>query len=187
MRMKAKKPLLLIALAVSLLALLVMTWAGSALAAPSPLDNHHSAVVSGSVEYVGWVFGPSTYDKGGYSYWPGNMLTWKLHGDLEGTYTQTLTYISPLSNPAAYVIEGSAMFTGTILGVNTTWTACVHGAGLLDVSDPANHPFKGKDFWTSTLTGSVTPAHMRGSIFIAGTYDYGVSPDHYTYAGLLVW
>ena len=128
------------------------------------------------------------YDKGCYHYSTGNLLTWTLHGDLEGTYVMSITYIWPLSNPAAYKFEGHATFKGTILGVKTSWTARVRGSGLMDYSDPENHPFKGEESWTSTLTSSGTPlSHMRGSIVIRGAFDYGVSPDQYTYTGSVMW
>ena len=186
--MKIKRPLFLIALTVSLMVLMVMTWTASALGAPRPLHNHQPLAVTGTVEFVDWVFGEDFYvDDDGNTYWSGNVLTWTLEGDLEGTYVQTITYVYPMDDPGAYEIVGSCTFEGTILGARTSWTADVEGSGLMDYSDLDNHPFKGEDSWTSTLTSSATPlSHMRGSIFIAGAFDepyYSI----YTYTGSLVW
>jgi hypothetical protein len=140
------------------------------------------------VEFVDWVFGEDFYgDDDGNTYWSGNVLTWTLEGDLEGTYVQTITYVYPADESGAYGIVGSCTFEGTILGAKTSWTANVQGSGLMDLSDPEHHPFKGGDSWISTLTSSASPlSHMRGDIRMEGFFDepyYSI----YTYTGTLVW
>ena len=193
--MKTRRPLLfLIVLAVSLMVLMVMTWTASALAAPRPLDNHEPLAVTGTVEFVSWVFGDPAdqYIEDGYLYWPGNVVTWQLHGDLEGIYVQNITYIWSLDYPdpnvGPYEIVGTCTFDGTVLGAETSWTADVAGSGLMDLSDLENHPFKGEDCWTSTVTSSASPlSHMRGSIFIEGVFDDPWSSGPYTYTGSLTW
>jgi hypothetical protein len=162
---------------------------GSAVAAPGPLDTHTPLTVTGTVEYVDWIFSDPEdwyYDQDGNLYQPGNLVTWKLHGDLEGTYVQTITYVMPADSWTDYGIEGRATFEGTVLGAKTKWTANVHGSGVLDISDLENHRFKGEDSWTSTITSSESPlSHMRGSIFIHGFYDS--LWNSYAYIGWLTW
>jgi hypothetical protein len=192
--MKIKKSLFLIAPTVSLLVLALMTWAGTALAAPQPLDTHQPLSVAGTAEFVDWVFGDPAdqYVENGNLYSPGHVVTWQLHGSLQGTYIQTITYFWPLDSPdpnvGPYGIVGRCTFEGTILGVETRWTADVEGSGLMDLSDLENHPFKGEDSWTSALTRSASPlSHMRGNILMEGVFDEPWSSGPYTYTGTLVW
>ncbi len=125
--MKVKKPLLLVAF-VLLLVALVLAITGMAVAAPA-------TAVKGTVEFQSWERDASTWgppDAKGNWEWPNQVMTWKLHGDLEGTYVMQHHLLREGQHADVYFLKGEATFTGTFKGQKTiNWSATVKGAGRM--------------------------------------------------------
>jgi hypothetical protein len=179
--MKTKKPLLLAAFTLVLVALVVGI-AGLALAATEAPDNHQAIPVVGTVEFSTWT-GPAfpAPDASGNFVWPDQELTYNLHGDLEGTYVLTATWYGSVVSPD-YTFEGQATFTGKVASRRTSWMTDVEGSGVMH----DGYEFAGLQSWISTITSSAGPlSHMRGEITVQDRYGHGDGSDYTTYTGTL--
>jgi hypothetical protein len=165
--MKAKKPLLLVAF-VLLLVVLVLGITGPATAAPA-------TAVKGTVEYQSWTgweyWGPP--DANGNWVWPNQVITWTLHGDLEGNYVMHIIYYGKDNTPV-YFFKGEATFSGTLKGKPSSWSATVKGSGIMH----PGYEFAGKDHWRSALVSG-----MKGQITIHTRFGHNDGTDYAVYTG----
>jgi hypothetical protein len=109
------------------------------------------------------------------------VLIWKLHGDLEGIYVQTITYVVPPPYTVDYSFEGYATFIGTLQGKGTSWTAHVEGHGRYAYAVWAGH-----ESWRTQIfdsTGSLSD--LSGDFGISGYFDFtdATTGEPYTYSG----
>ena len=158
---------------------------GVVLASKQPLHPGETIDVSGILEYVDWIHSdPSTwyFDENGNYVMPGDVMTWKPHGDIEGVYVDVIDTIIPYPwNTGTYYIKGKATFTGEVLGKKTSWTANIEGSGYM----PDYSVFEGQEAWNSTIINATRSlSHMRGVIRIEGEFGPNVV-DPYTYSGTL--
>ena len=191
--MKVKKTLLVAMFALILLVGLVAT--GAALAWPAGVGQGGSQQtrVVGTIEFVDWVHGDPSLRKldpaTNEMVMPGDVLTYKLHGDLEGTYVERITVRARLpldpSGKGPYTLEGRATFAGTLRGKTISWAADIAGAGFIE---PA-YAWRGWETCVATITSSSASFPcLRGTVISVGIFDasdptYGAN----TYSGLLTW
>ena len=184
-----KKLFVMVLVLILLVAMIVQV--GLASAAPPPLHNHRPTQVNGTLEIVSWpiedaiiVPGPNPGDLISSN----NVLTCQMHGDLEGTYTMTLTYRYNLF-ATPYTMSGTETFVGTLMGFPVSYTSEQSGSGEF-AAPLAAGVFAGTESWVSTIVSAETPlSHLRGQINVNGVYDLTVIPEvqEYTYNGELVW
>ena len=187
------KKLYLLVMVIALAAVMIVP-TGGVFAAPPPLHNHYPTSVSGTLEFVSWpgedainTFDPVT----GIAVSSNNILTWEMHGDLEGTYVMDLTYVQNLyENPLHYTMTGTETFEGTLMGRRVSYRAEQVGSGLFACPPfaPPDYNFAGIESWTSTIISPDSPlSHLRGVINVSGIFDFNAEVSDYTYSGELVW
>jgi hypothetical protein len=192
------KKLYLLVMVIALAAVMVIP-TGGVFAAPPPLHNHYPTPVSGTLEFVDWnidnvinTFDPTT----GMSVSYNNILTWEMHGDLEGTYVMNLAYIqywdlsNPTISPLPYTMTGTETFEGTLMGHRVSYRAEQVGSGLFACPPfaPPNFNFAGSESWESTIISADSPlSHLRGVITVSGIFDFNAGISDYEYSGELVW
>ena len=147
-------------------------------AGQQPLHPGETINVNGTLEFVDWIFGDPAdayLDENLNLIAPGHVLTWKLHGNIEGTYVMTISFVFPPPwDFKSYGMVGQAVFTGEVLGKKTTWMAKLEGSGL----EPNYPVFEGEETWDSTITSATRSlSHMRGTITISGILE----PESYVY------
>jgi hypothetical protein len=179
---------------VIVLAVVMVVPTGGVFAAPPPLHNHYPTLVSGTLEFVSWpgedainTFDPVT----GIAVSSNNILTWEMHGDLEGTYVMDLTYVQNLyENPLHYTMTGTETFKGTLMGHRVSYWAEQVGSGDFASfpSPPPDLNFEGSESWDSTIVSADSPlSHLRGVITVSGIFDNDPEVSDYEYSGELVW
>jgi hypothetical protein len=166
---------------VSAMLVIGLSPAGDMFAAKQPLLPGHSTNVSGPVEPVDWIHGDPAdmYFENPNWVLPGDVLTFKLHGDIEGTYVMLVSFIVPPPyDGKVYYFKGQALFSGKVMGEEASWATDVNGGGK-----ETSPPNVGKESWDSAIL-SATPC-MSGSISITGSFDFINNVYDYTYVGTL--
>jgi hypothetical protein len=188
------KKLYLLILVIALAVVMVVP-TGGIFAAPPPLHNHYPTHVSGTLEFVSWPGEDAiieiNWDTGDIVS-SNNILTWEMHGDLEGIYVMDLTYIQNFKNDPLllhYTMTGTETFEGTLMGRRVSYRAVQVGSGDFDspvVIEPLN--FEGSESWESTIVSADSPlSHLRGVINVSGVFDNDPEVSDYSYSGELVW
>ncbi len=179
--MRAKKTVFLTAL--TLMLLLGLVAAGTALAAPAGLDVHSPTHVAGAIVPVSEVPGSRTIDfVTGNTVSIGNVVTYAFHGDLEGTFVET-TNDNGNINTGLYTFVGQVTFDGTLNGKKTHWVGAIAGDGFLD---PSQGYTAGHEAGTISVTSSASPlSHLRGTIHAYGSWT--PTSGSATYWGDLTW
>ncbi len=186
------KKLYLLFLVIALTSAIVVP-TGGVFAAPPPLHNHCPTPVSGTLEFVDWNIENVIYtvDMDGNMVSSNNILTWEMHGDLEGTYVMNLTYVQYIStDPLHYTMTGTETFKGTLMGHRVSYRAEQDGSG--DFASlpftPPDYNFAGIESWESTIVSADSPlSHLRGVITVSGIFDFNAVVSDYEYSGELVW
>jgi hypothetical protein len=137
-----------------------------------------------------WINGDQAdaYVENGYLVYPGNVLTWKLSGDIEGYYVMTVSFIFALdgsmdlvTGEGDYYFKGKAVFDGKVIGERVNWVTDVQGGGH-ESAWPALGG-QGQESWDSTIL-LATPC-VSGSITFTGNFDFATSTFDYSYSGTL--
>ena len=179
--MRGKK---IIFLAVFVVVMVVgLAASGTALASPAKALTHHSVCASGILVPIGQTPGTTTVDPAtGEVVVIGAVTTWALHGDLEGTYCETIDQHGSLIT-GLYTFRGRATFVGTLDGKKIRWAGPVRGNGFLD---PASGGTAGWEKCTVVITRSAgCLPHLRG--FLKASGSWSAEGGSATYKALLVW
>jgi hypothetical protein len=164
--MKGKKGLFLATF--MLMMLIGLAASGAAVASPAKAPAHFSACVSGTVELISETPGSQTINQEtGEVVMIGTVVTYAFHGDLEGTFRETLIERGSLVT-GLYTLHGRVTFVGTLNGKKVRWAGCTSGNGFLD---PASAGTAGWEKSTITVISSAGAfPHLRGSIKAYGSW-----------------
>jgi hypothetical protein len=180
--MRVKKPLILVALILTVVALLLGT-SGLAQAAPNVPVKHQCVAIKGDLGFsVNEVLNyPGTLNpKTGIWTMTGNWGDGPIFGDMDGTlHTEFTEWYPDVSPDLAYWYAGKVTFKGMVKGVPTTWVGLLTGRGNLDLSSG----FAGAERETITFCGK----GLIGTITLENKFGYGPGIDYYTYQGTIVW
>jgi hypothetical protein len=114
-------------------------------------------------------------DEDGNYVHPNQVLTYLLHGDLEGIYVMTGAFYGNIYSPH-YTFAGQATFTWWLKGKASNWSATVKISGKMH----AGYEFAGKERWKVTLCSP-----KKGQITVHDRFGHFDGTDYSVYTGEL--
>ena len=178
------KKLFVVVLAIALIAATIIPF-GTASACPQQPGIFRPIHVSGTLEFVSWPIEEMIYtldEATGDYVMSNNIITWNMHGDLEGTLVENVTQRGNINDPYHYTRTADHTFEGTLMGQPVSFQAKLFGTGTFTVPPPEG--FEGSESWFTWIVRG-PQSNVRGTIFYGGTFTH--ESQDLTYCGTLFW